>query len=213
MQLKHYSILISVLGIIVLYFISTLSQPPLIEIKQLPKYENRKVKIKGMIVDIQNTKYQSQIIKIKNENETLKLYVEGKKNVEYGDIIEATGNVQKYEGEWEVTVNNEKNIKTIRKWTNITIPISQIAKKPTTYEGVNIKVEGTVDLVYDTYFFLTDNEEQHSIVVLYNQSKYRSLSTGKRVKVAGELNFDPKTFRYMLSTKGENHYIKTLSEG
>jgi len=39
LKLKHYSLMLSITGIAILYFISLLSQPVLIELSELPDYE------------------------------------------------------------------------------------------------------------------------------------------------------------------------------
>ena len=91
MKLKYFSLLFSIAGILILYFLSKLSQPPLIEIHEMPDYEGKQVIIEGVVTNYQVTKHGSQIITIKDDNDTTTIFVEGETNIEYGDRIQATG--------------------------------------------------------------------------------------------------------------------------
>jgi len=68
MKLKYFSLLFSVVDILVLYFLSKLSHPPLIEIYEIPDYEGKQVIIEGVVTDHQVTKHGRQIITIKDDN-------------------------------------------------------------------------------------------------------------------------------------------------
>ena len=94
MQLKHYSLLFSIAGILLLYLLSTLTQPIVIELSELSEYEDKQVTVEGMVAEHYITSYESQIIKIEGDNATAMVFVEGKSDVEYGDKIQVTGKVQ-----------------------------------------------------------------------------------------------------------------------
>ena len=167
MKLKHFSILFSVIGIACLYFLSTLSQPALIELKDVSKYEGKSVIVEGIVTEHRLTNYGSQIITIENDNTSTIVFVEGETNIEYGDKIQVTGKVQKYKGDWEIVVDNIDFVKVIQKWQNITIPLWQLSASPEKYEGLNVNVTGYIDTIYDTYLYLTDSEGNYSIVVFH----------------------------------------------
>jgi len=210
MQLKHYSLLFSIAGIIILYFLSTLTQPIVIDLSELPEYEDKQVTVEGIVTEHYITSYESQIIKIEGDNATAMVFVEGKSGVEYGDKIQVTGKVQKYKGDWEIVVGNERFVTILQKWQNISIPLWQIAENPVKYDGLNINVTGYIDAVYDAYFYLVDEEAIHSIIVFYNSFEHGSVYSGQKVDIAAQFRYNPEDLRYKLDVMDETHGI-TLS--
>ena len=153
------------------------------------------------------TNYGSQIITIEGDNASAIVFVEGKINVQYGDRIQAIGKAQKYKDDWEIVVGNERFVYVIQKWQNITIPISQLAEHSTTYKGLNVNVTGYVDMVYDTYFYLINQEETHSLIVFYNPSEQDTVYPGQKIYVAAKFDYDAKNLRYKLEICEEIHGI------
>jgi hypothetical protein len=206
MKLKHFSLIFSIVGIACLYFLSTLSQPILIELKDVPKYEDKSVVVEGIVTENYLTSFGSQIITIESDNASSIVFLEGKVDVEYGDKIQATGKVQKYKGDWEIVVDNVDFVKVIQKWQNISMPLWQLSSFPTKYEGLNVNVTGYVDTMYDTYFYLNDPEEKYSLIVFCNPSKY-NIHSGQKVNVAAKFSFNNEDFRYGLDINNESHGI------
>lgn len=213
LKLKHYSLLLAVTGITVLYCISLLYQPVLIELSELPDYENKQVIVEGTVTEYHVTKYASQLITIKDKNKSATIFIETEINVEYGDQIRATGKVQKYNGGWEIIVSNKEFIETTQKWQNLSIPLWQLAQKPSNYQGLNVNVTGVVDSLYDNYLYLTDLDGTYSLIVFYNPYLYNSLYSGQTVIVEGKFDFDQETFRYTLTLSEQNHKISQASGG
>jgi len=212
MQLKYLSIVFSVAGIAFLYFLSTLSQPTLINLNEINKYEGKQVIVEGTVTESYTTKYDSQILTIENNNFSTKIFVEGEIDIDYGDKIQATGKVQVYKGEWEVVVNNKRFVRILQKWQNITIPLKQLAQTPDKYKGLNVNVTGYADAIYETYFYLVDPEGKHSIVVIFNPLYY-NFTTNQKIYVAGKFVFDANNFRYCLEVGDEtNHGIFVVGE-
>ena len=206
MKLKHFSIIFSIVGIACLYFLSTLSQPILIELKDVPKYEDKNVIVEGIVTEYYSTSFGSQIITIESDNASTIVFLEGKIDVEYGDKIQATGKVQKYKGDWEIVVDNVDFVKVIQKWHNISMPLWQLSSSPTKYEGLNVNVTGYVDTMYDAYFYLNDPEGSYSIIVFCNPSRY-NVHSGQKVNVAAKFSFNNEDFRYRLDINNESHGI------
>jgi len=213
LKLKHYSLMLSIAGIASLYFISLLSQPVLIELSELPDYEDKQVIVEGTVTEYHVTTYGSQLITIKDKNNSAIIFIETEIDVEYGDRIRATGKVQKYNDGWEIIVSNKKFIETIQKWQNISIPLWQLAQKPSNYQGLNVNVTGVVDSLYDNYLYLTDLDGTYSLIVFYNPYMYNSLYPGQTVIVEGKFDFDQETFRYALTLSEQNHKISQTSGG
>ncbi len=207
MQLKYLSIIFSIAGILLLYFLSTLSQPTIIDLNEIQKYEGKQVIVEGIVTESYTTKYESQIITIENNNFSTKIFVEGETDIDYGDKIQATGEVQAYKGEWEVVVNNKRFVKILQKWQNITIPLKQLAETPEKYEDLNVNVTGFVDTIFDTYFYLYDSEEEYSIIVVYNPFTQGPFTAGQKLYVNAKFVFDSENFRYKLETGDDAHNI------
>jgi len=212
MKLKYFSLIFSIAGILLLYFLSTLSQPTMIELYEIPEYEGKQVIVEGIVTEHHTTSYGSQIITIESDNATILVFAEGETNLEYGDTIQATGKVQKYKGDWEIVVDNERFIKIIQKWSNITFPLWQLAENPAKYDGLNVNVTGFIDTVYDTYFYLVDSEEEYSVIVFYNPSGQDALYPGQKVNVAARFIFDAEDLRYKLEISEDIHGVSLSTE-
>lgn len=207
MQLKYFSLLFSIAGITLLYVLSTLSQPLIIELCELPEYEGKQVITEGTVTEHHTTTYGSQIITIKEDNATIIIFVEGAVELEYGDKIQVTGTVQKYKDDWEIVVNDERFIILLEKWQNISFPLWQLAENPTKYDGLNVNVTGYVDVIYDSYFYLVDETEEHSLIVFCNPSEHNVSYPGQKVNVAAQFTFDEEAFQYKLTLCEEMHHI------
>jgi len=212
MKLKYFSLLFSIIGILVLYFLSRLSQTPLIAIHEMPDYEGKRVTIEGVVTDYQVTKHGSQIITIKDNNATATVFVEGFTALEYGDKIQATGEVQKYKDDWELVINDNRLVKILEKWQNISFPLWQLAENPTKYLELNVNVTGYIESTSNAYFYLVDIEKKHSLIVFYKLSKNITIYPGQKVSASGKFTFDEENFRYQLEICEEKHSITPLKQ-
>jgi len=207
MKLKYFSMIFSIIGILILYMISRFSQAPIININEIKDYEGKQVTLKGFVTEHHLTKFGSQIIKVADENCSVEVFLEGKVEVEYGDKIRATGEVQKYKDTWELIVNDNREIQIIEKWHNVSSPLWQIAENPTRYLNLNVNVTGHIESVSNAYFLLVDIESKHSLIIYYSIVKDITLYPGQKICALGRFTFDEKNFRYMLDICEENHGI------
>ena len=207
MQLKYFSLLFSIAGISLLYVLSILSQPIIIDLHELSDYEGKQVIVEGRVTEHHITNYGSQIIAIKDDDATATIFIEGAIEIEYGDKIQATGTAQKYKEGWEIVVNNERFVILLEKWQNVSFPLWQLAENPTKYDGLNINVTGYVDVIYDSYFYLVDETEEHSLIVFCNTPEYAVHYPGQKVNVAAQFAFDEEKFQYKLTLCEEIHSI------
>jgi WD40 repeat protein len=212
MNLKHYSLIFSFSGILLLYLISRVSLPQEIELSRLSDFEDKIVTVKGRVIEYTFTKYGNQIFTIENNRSSVKIFSEKVQTVDYGDIIQATGEVQKYNNEWEIIVNNIHHIKVIQKWQNISIPLWQIAREPNKYINTNINLTGNVEFISNSVFYLTDVEKKNSILVEYFLSDKIDIYPGKKVQVFGKFIFDQENFRYKIVLNDESHQIKYFNQ-
>jgi len=207
MKLKYFSIIFSIAGILILYMISKFSQAPVIFLSEIQDYEGKQVTIRGVVREHHTTKFGSQIIKITDDNSSLEIFLEGKTEVEFGDKIQATGEVQNYKDSWELIVNDLRQLQILEKWNNVSFPLWQIAENPTRYLNINVNVTGFIESVSNAYFLLVDIERKHSLIIYYSISKNITLYPGQKICASGIFTFDEKNFRYMLDICEENHGI------
>jgi len=212
MSLKKTSILFAIVGTLLLYFLSTLSKPVLIDLEEVPDYENKKIITQGFVKEYFTTKYGSQMITIQNNTTSVILYVEGGTNVEYGDKVRITGKVQKFGDEWEITVDDKRNLEIVKKWNDSAHPLWEIAGNPSFYLDLNVNVSGFVDSVYDSFFYLRDLDTNHTIPVYYNRYLGSDIHPGKEVVIFASFKFDEKQLRYILEIFDENHGVFTNLE-
>jgi len=213
MNLKRLSLVFATSGTLFLYFLSILAEPAVIGLEDLPKYEGKKVTTEGVVYNYFTTQYASQMITIKGNNTTAIVYIEGTCNVEYGDRIRVTGEVQKYMDDWEIIVDNKKNLEIVQKWNNLSFPIWQLAQDPTKYLDLNVNVTGYIESIFDSYFYIVDIENKTSLVVFYDSYLGLSLYPGKKVCVLGKFVFDEKNLRYALDICDEQHGIFLEANG
>ena len=212
MNLKRLSILFAITGTLFLYFLSTLSKPVIIELQDIPEYENKKIVTKGFVKEYFSTKYGSQLITIQNATFSAIVYVEGSTNVEYGDKVSVTGKVQKYLDDWEIILDDKRNLEILEKWNGTSHPLWEIAQNPGFYLDLNLNISGFVDAVYDSFFYLRDLETNYTIPVYFNRYLGSEIYPGKEVVVYARFKFDEKQLRYILEFFDENHGVFLSSE-
>lgn len=212
MDLKYYSLLFSVVGILILYGLSLLGQPIIATLEELPQYEGKQVVVQGIVVESHQTNYGGHLIVLKENNTTATIFVEGAPSflIEYGDAIQVEGKVQKYGDVWEVVVDDEKQVTLLQKWQNISFPLWQLAEHPERYKGTNVNVTGLVDVMYGTYFYLVDEDGEHSLIVFCSSSHYKNIFPGEKVSVAATFFFDKSNFRYVLDVCKNSHGVTSF---
>jgi len=212
MKLKYFSLLFSIVGILLLYFLSKLTQPPIIGLNEISKFDGKQVIVEGIVKDYSNSRFGSQQIIIENNNCSVTIFLEGKIEVEYGDKIQARGEVQKYKDGWEIIINNKQFIKILKKWNNISFPLWQLAKNPNRYLDLNVKVTGYIESISNTNFYLVDVVNKQSLIVFYSSFKNITIFPGQRVNALGKFTFDEKNFRYQLEIFDDKHGISPILE-
>ena len=212
MKLKHFSLIFSILGILILYLLSLLSQPAVIGLHEISEYEGKQITTEGIVTSHYTTKYGSQMITIEENNSSAIIFIEGKIDVEYGDRIQATGQVQKYKNNWEIMADDERSVKIITKWHNISFPLWQLTENPAKYMGLNVNVTGYIETLTESSFYLVDIDEKHSLTVFYKRLENAKIQSGQKVSVLGTFDFDEKNFKYVLEVYGETHGIIAINE-
>jgi DNA/RNA endonuclease YhcR with UshA esterase domain len=213
MKFKYLIILIAIASLVTLYFLSLVSQPVLISLSALHTYNGQQVIVQGVVTEYRITIYGSQIITIRdmeNSTNSVMLYIEGEASVEYGDTVQAIGEVQQYKEQWEISVNNPQFVTILQKWNNQSFPLWQLAENPDKYLGTNVNVTGIATQKHESSFSLTDPEGKYSIDVFYDSSCSHQFSKDDSVAVAGRFLYETKTFQYVLKATENTHGIWKL---
>ena len=210
MKFKYLIILIAIGSLVALYFLSLVSQPVLIPLSLLQTYDGQQVIVQGVVTDCQTTSYGSQLITIRetqNFTNLVMLYIEGEIPVEYGDRIQATGEVQQYKNQWEIVVNNQQFIVILQKWHDLSFPLWQLALHPENYLETTVNVTGIATQLFDSSFTLTSMDGQYSIEVVYQSSCPHQFLKGDTVAVGARFLYDATTCRFLLKATEETHGI------
>lgn len=114
--LFYVSAILSIIGVLILAYVSPLINPPLISIKEISYADiEKKVHVEGTIKDIKKFKDKSTALLFYNT--TTKIYIPKsisvQMNFEKGERIRALGVVKIYKGGLEIIVNDAKNIKIV----------------------------------------------------------------------------------------------------
>jgi cytochrome c-type biogenesis protein CcmE len=210
MKFKYLIILIAVVSLVALYFLSLVSQPVLISLSNLSTYNGQQVIVQGIVTDYRTTTYGSQIITIndkENRTNSVILYIEGTIPVEYGDVVQATGQIQQYKEEWEVVVNNPQFILILQKWSNLSFPLWQLAQHPEKYLDTNVNVTGFAAQTYGSSFILSSTDEKYSIEVSYLSSCPHQFVKGDAVAVGARFVYNPAIVQFSLRATESSHGI------
>jgi hypothetical protein len=216
MKFKYVVIVLSLVGLSVLYLVSGLSQPTIISLSLVPFNEGKQVVVKGVVTQYQTTTYGSSLITIRDVNSTrfctITLYLEGDVSVEYGDLIQATGVVQQYNSNWEITISNPRFIEILQPWGNRSFPVWQLAQNPTKYVDTNVNVSGIVGALSNTSFSLRDTEGTSVVPVSCADTSGFSFSPGAVVAVSARFLYNQETLSYFLQLIDSTHGVVVMEE-
>ena len=215
MKFKYLIIFITVGSLFALYLLSLFSQPILVPLSVLSSYNGQQVIVQGIVTDYRTTTYGSQLITIRetqNSTHSVVLYFEGELTVEYGDTIQATGEVQQYKNQWEVVVNSPQLIVVLQKWHIVSFPLWQLALHPENYLDTTVNVTGIASQKDTSSLTLTSSDGKYCIGVAYHSSCPHQFSKGDTVAVGARFLYDPTTCRFFLKATEETHGIWTMEE-
>ena len=205
MQLKYFVVILALVSISLLYIISLNVQPIEINFEEFEIFEGREVILEGLVGDYSITSYGSQIINLRSLNQTLNVeipvFIESCSQADYGDIIQATGVIQKYHDSWELVVNSPNNVLVLRSWENCSYPLKILAQNPEKYIGCNIQCTGLIERIYDSFCYILDSSHEYSLAVYFDEYEYQNISEGEVKKFMGRFSYDEQTLRYILDTR------------
>jgi hypothetical protein len=217
MKFKYIVIVLSLVGLSVLYLVSSLSQPTAITLSEVPFNEGKQVMVTGVVTMYQPTTSGSQLITLREVNgtdsSTITVYVEGAALIEYGDVVRVIGTIQQYNEQWEITVSSPRFIEVLQPWGNRSCPLWQLAENPMKYVETNVNVTGVVGSLSNIGFTLSDADGAYLIPVSCNKSVKTSLSLGEDVAVRARFVYNAATLCYLLKVMDDTHGIIVVGRG
>lgn len=217
MKFKYLVIVTSLIGVSLLYVVSSLSQPTVISLSLVPINEGKQVRVTGVVTMYQTTTYGSQLITIRDANDsnpsTIILYIEGEIIVEYGDLVEATGTVQQYNDAWEITISNPRFVIVRQHWQNCSFPVWQLAKNPARYVDTNVNVTGIIGVLTNTGFSLHDADGTYVVFVSCPHATESSFLQGDLATIRARFLYNQETLCYFLQVTDPAQDIVVQEEG
>lgn len=195
----------SLLGVCVLYGLSSFVTPPFVPLDEIALHEGTVVRTSGVITDFSITASGNVLITLEGNQSELPIFVESADkgtellNLGYGDEIEVTGRVQVYRGTYELVVS-VTGIKKVMQGRDIAF-VSQIAAHPEEYAGRRIRAVGYVGDVYTHVFYLRDEASSHQMraALVDAESSISALQEGDKVLAEGVFSYDAENMRYELN--------------
>lgn len=215
MKFKYLVLYLAFLSLTVLYIISLFSRPVQISMTTISEHSGQKVAIQGTVIEYRTTQFGSQLITLRDtENDTCSVlvYLEGEISIEYGDMIQATGEVQRYKDQWEVMVSNPQFITILQKWNGQAYPLWQLAEHPARYLDTNVNVTGIIIKKQAESFVLTDHTKRYSLHVSCDATRCSHIANDDVVAVAGRFIYDSSSLCFILQVTEQNHRILSMVE-
>jgi hypothetical protein len=202
---KYTILALSLLSLTLLYLLTSITTPPTITLDQTPTYDGQRVTIQATIQTIQNTKNNAQILTLTQPNTTttLTIYLTTPQPLQYGDTIQTTGTITRYQNTYELQIDTTTPITILHHHTGPQTPLWQLAQNPTHYQDTTITTTGTVDKTTQTTFTLKDTTTPTTITVTGATTQPPKNS---HITIHARLLYDTTTFHYTLQLINTTSY-------
>jgi hypothetical protein len=209
---KYFTLSISIIGVIFLYMLSLFQQPIVLTSGQsIEDYEGKEVTLEGIILEYQTTNYGNQFITLQFNSTQITVFSETPIPIHIGDLLQATGKIEKYKDSWELILSNPKATRTVEKWQNRTIQIKDLANHPDDYLQIPINVSGYIDVKYDDLVYICDYSNNYTIPLIPLNNSIPDAGTS--IYAHATLTYDPANTRYILTKCNNIKPISKRSEG
>lgn len=215
MKFNYLIILVSIISLLILYSVSILSDPEFISLSALSSHTGQQVRVQGIVTEYRTTSYNTQLITLRdneNESSTALLYIDGTTSVECGDTVQAVGQVQRYNNQWELMVSNPQFVNIVKKWGASAFPLWQLAEHPQRYLDTNVNISGIIKQTQQTGLILSDPLDTYHLIVICDSTVFSTFSTGDSVAISGKFIYDPTSFHFFLTVSNADHKILLLED-
>ncbi|MDP6658380.1 MAG: thermonuclease family protein [Candidatus Poseidoniia archaeon] len=225
-QLGLVVTLFSLLGIGALAYLAANIEPPVISLAQIEDYENQVVNVGNVrVVGYYNIpESESWIIDVTESgfNRTVIIFASSLDfNPRSGDLLSATGEVQRYEGNWEI-VCDRGDVELVEPWQGNQIILEDMVYDPEYYRGSNIKLivnvlsEPRIDEYDNDRIYFKVGNANHNLFLNIDRTVFDcpgfndgclNLMPGERIEIRGTLNFNDYFVSYQLDISKSEHGV------
>ncbi len=196
----------AVIFILCLYFLGMFSHPTEISISDVEKYEGKMVVVQGMVV-AKECSEKSEVLTIKDGNYSTKVFIYGSTGAFYGDRVEVSGKVERYDGQIEISADY---VKISEKWDGEGMPLWDLSENFMEYAGTNVNVTGYINGIHGDYFYLTDFDRKYKIKVFYPEKTSLNVENYEHVYVKAMFKYDPEKLCMYMEIKEEEHGVTKI---
>jgi putative phage-type endonuclease len=215
--------LVALVGILFLFSYSLSVEPELITLSQLPDYDGQIIMVRGTVVETYSTITGGWVIYI-DDNTTYNPQQISVPSIDFeprtGDFIQATGESQRYQGEWEVACQKGE-VSLIIPFESENITISELLSSPEKFVSLNVNLSVTItDGRYDSSWgdvYVKVGDSQHSVDTIIESEIVDYLETNgqlpntiienETVIVRALFEWNEYRMRYQFILKEEYHGI------
>jgi len=195
MNRVHISSIFAAAGLLVLFTIGELTEPPEIELNEISEHEGEKVIARGVVAEIYLTSGGNTILLLSDGVNEIKVFAFGKRELFIGDRIAVRGIVQRYEDSYEILADHiyvlERRCTEVKLW--------QLAENPLEY--LNDCINFSCYIARIDGYELVVKEGNYTLTVIYPLISTEKLDKGDRIRVTGRFLYNPEKFSfYILST-------------
>lgn len=187
----HLAVLFAVVGIIVLYSISSLSEPEHIRLDEIPDHVGEDVVVQGVVIDHETTVRGDAELLIYGDTTTLEVVVEDyDKNIEINRMIKLQGEVREFRDQYELVAVTDSSIEVIGEYETELVLLADMGE----YLNQYISIEGVIvdEYIYGGGGLYLDLFQNNRIVTVYLDKYYKyveltglELNITDTVKVSG----------------------------
>lgn len=192
MMNRRFVVLFTVIGIVVLYLVSVTFQPEEIALKDVKNKEGKNVVVEGVVADKYQTISGNTILKVRDNNASVSVFVSGDVDVEPGDEIRVTGIIQEYRDENWIMASE---IEILKRWDEDYIELKQLKSNPEKYDGTNVNVTGFAVSIKHNEFYLSDNISKIRVEIVKSTVLP---AENQKIFVNGKMEYDENRFEYFI---------------
>jgi hypothetical protein len=237
-KLKVLVVVLSLLGLGILYHFALEARPPLIPISKMGEHQGEMVRVRGKVTEMEYLPSDAVKLELREDNASCWIFLESPGEefwLDPGDLVEAQGEVQDYLGRLELMVEQEEDLTLLKRSGNVEVFLSTLARQPWIYLDSPVTVSGELRYNISHYGTQGEDESGNELILLYlgdgagvSSVKLRlvrgeaealaweralGLEAGCHVLVCATLRYASSDMRYFLSLEGEGASLEETFTG
>ncbi len=144
-QVLLVAVAAALVGLAVLAGVAEATAPRRVALSDAPRYADRTVVVEARALAVEPLTGGSTRLTLTDQGRSLPAFVRGSVPVLAGDLVEATGRVAKYHGQWELVVDEPDDVVVLAPWTEGRVPVTNLAVAPWDYVGTHVRTVGVLE--------------------------------------------------------------------